>query len=270
MRLPFTKMHGSGNDFVLIDNRIHRLSLASPQITKICDRHYGVGADGLLLVEPPQNGGDFRMRYYNSDGQEAAMCGNGARCFARYVQRISKSKQRTFVFETPAGLIRSVLLGQNIEIQMSEPSNCRPPAFLQVSGVIEEIHFLSIGVPHAAVFVEALEEVDVNRRGRGIRFHESFSPLGTNVNFVQVITTNHLRVRTYERGVEAETLACGTGVAASALIHHIRTATPSPIRVTVRGGDTLQVAFKLSSDLPRDVCIRGPASFVFDGEMEIF
>src|SRR5216117_2818904 len=122
MRLPFTKMHGSGNDFVLIDNRDHQIRLSPPQITKICDRHYGVGADGLLLIEPPQNGGDLRMRYFNSNGQEAEMCGNGARCFTRYAQRISKGEQKTFSFETPAGLIRGALLGESVEIQMSEPS----------------------------------------------------------------------------------------------------------------------------------------------------
>jgi len=269
MKLPFTKMHGSGNDFVLVDNRILQLRLTPPQITKICDRHYGIGADGLLLVEPPQGEGDFRMRYYNSDGREAEMCGNGARCFARYVQRISKSKRRMFSFETPAGLIRSALLGQNIEIQMNEPSDYRPPTLLQMAGVAEEVHFLNLGVPHAVVFVETVDEVDVNRRGRRIRGDESFSPLGTNVNFVQIIATNHLHIRTYERGVEAETLACGTGVAACALLYHIHRSVLPPICVTVRGGDTLQVFFETFPNL-RNVCVRGPASFVFDGEIEIF
>jgi diaminopimelate epimerase len=209
------------------------------------------------------------MRYFNSNGQEAEMCGNGARCFTRYVQRISKSKQRTFSFETPAGLIRGALLGESVEIQMSEPGNYCPPTCLQIAGVTEEVHFLNMGVPHAVVFVEVVEEVDVNRHGKEIRLHESFAPLGTNVNFVQIIATDHLRIRTYERGVEAETLACGTGVAACALIYHMHRSVLSPICVTVQGGDTLQVSFERSPNL-RNVCVRGPASFVFDGEIEIF
>ncbi|ALJ56825.1 Diaminopimelate epimerase [Candidatus Xiphinematobacter sp. Idaho Grape] len=269
MRLSFTKMHGSGNDFVLIDNRDQRVHLAPSQITKICDRHYGVGADGLLLMESPQNGGDLRMRYYNGNGQEAEMCGNGARCFTRYAQRILKSKQRAFSFETPAGLIRGALLGESVEVQMSEPSNYCPPAFLQIAGVTEEVHFLSIGVPHAAVFVEAVEKVDVNLHGKEIRLHEAFAPLGTNVNFIQIVATDHLRIRTYERGVEAETLACGTGAAACALLYHMHRSVLSPIWVTVQGGDTLRVSFESSPNL-RNVCVCGPASFVFDGEIEIF
>lgn len=270
MRLSFTKMHGAGNDFVLIDNRNNQVSLTPSQITQICDRHYGVGADGFLLVETAQNGGDFRMRYYNRNGQEAEMCGNGARCFTRYTQHISGSRQKTFSFETLAGHIQARLLGANVvATQISAPTGYRSHT-LQIAGTIEKVQSLNVGVPHAVIFVENVENLDIPRRGSEIRFHEAFTPLGTNVNFVHIVSTNHLRIRTYERGVEAETLACGTGAAACALIYHLHQSVPPPIHITVQGGDTLQVTFE-HEHLPdfQNVCVSGPADFVFNGEIEI-
>lgn len=267
MKLPFTKMHGAGNDFVLIDNRKHQVCLTSAQISKLCDRHYGIGADGLLLVELSKNRGDFRMRYYNSDGQEAEMCGNGARCFARYAQRISRSKQETFALETRSGIIQSTLLGKNVETQMSDPTDYVLRE-LQVTGTREVVHFLNIGVPHVVIFVESVGDIDISSRGAELRSQTSFTPSGTNVNFAQVLSDNHLRIRTYERGVEAETLACGTGAAACALSYHLQNqSVSSPIDVTVKGGDTLRVIFESSPKL-HNVRVRGPASFVFDGEID--
>jgi diaminopimelate epimerase len=268
MKLPFTKMSGAGNDFVMMDNREGCICLTASQIAWLCDRHRGIGADGLLLVEPAAKGEDFRMRYYNSDGQEAEMCGNGTRCFARYAHRISHNKQNTLSFETPAGVIRGILLENNVEIQMIDPVDHRPPTTLQLERGPEEVHFLNTGVPHTVVFVEEVEKVDVHRRGAELRYHAAFTPRGTNVNFVQVLSPDSLRVRTYERGVEAETLACGTGIVACALLYHLCSTSPSPIHVTVQGGDTLKVSFENSPHF-RNVRMLGPADFVFDGEIEV-
>ncbi len=268
MKLPFTKMSGAGNDFIMMDNREGQIRLTASQIAWLCDRHRGVGADGLLLVEPATKGEDYRMRYYNNDGQEAEMCGNGTRCFTRYAHRISGGKQNSLSVETAAGVIRGTLLGENVEIQMINPMDYRPPTVLQLEGGPEEVHFLNTGVPHTVVFVEEIEKVDVHRRGAELRYHTAFTPRGTNVNFVQVLSADHLCVRTYERGVEAETLACGTGIVACALLYHLRSASPSPLRVTVRGGDTLKVSFENSPHF-RNVRMLGPADFVFDGEIEI-
>jgi len=268
MKLFFTKMNGAGNDFVMMDNREGRICLTAAQISWLCDRHRGVGADGLLLVEPATQQGDFRMRYYNSDGREAEMCGNGTRCFLRYALRISGSQQKTLSFETPAGLIRGTLLNHSVEIHMSDPRDHRPPTILQLENGPDEVHFINTGVPHAAVYVKDLEKIDVHRRGAELRQHAAFAPSGTNVNFIQILAPNHLRIRTYERGVESETLACGTGVVASALLHHLHTGAPSPIRVAVQGGDTIQVSFENAPNF-QNVRMLGPAEFVFEGEVEL-
>lgn len=262
-------MNGAGNDFIMMDNRQGQISLTTAQIAWLCDRHRGIGADGLLVVEKARQQEDFRMRYYNSDGREAEMCGNGTRCFARFAQRIADRKQKTLSFETPAGVIRGTLCDDGVEIQMSDPIDYRPPTLLQLQeGGAKEVHFLNTGVPHAVVFVKNVDEVDVPRCGSELRYHGAFAPQGANVNFVQVLGPDHLRIRTYERGVEGETLACGTGVVACALLYHLHTASPCPLRVTVRGGDTIRVSFENSPHF-HNVRMLGPAEFVFDGEVEI-
>ena len=267
MQLSFTKMNGAGNDFVLLDNRDHAHALTAGQIAVLCDRHRGVGADGVLLVEPAQNGADFRMRYYNADGGEAEMCGNGARCFARFAQKISGHPGEKISFETPAGVIGSHLLGDLVRITMCAPHSHRPPWTLAVNGRPLEVHFLNTGVPHAVVFVDDLETVDIVKDGSALRHHEGFAPKGTNANFVQVLAPSRIAIRTYERGVEDETLACGTGVCAAAILHHLRSGDTAPVAVHVRGGDTLQVGFKKTPDGFTQVTLTGPADFVFDGNI---
>lgn len=269
MQLSFTKMNGAGNDFVLLDNRDHSLSLGTDEIALICDRHRGVGADGLLLVEPAENGADFRMRYYNADGGEAEMCGNGARCFARYARKVSGITAEQVTFETQAGVIGGQFHGDLVQIAMSTPHSHRPPEELSVNGRTAEVHFLNTGVPHAVVFVDDLEAVDVQKDGAALRYHEAFAPRGTNANFAQATGPSAIAIRTYERGVEGETLACGTGVCASAILHHLRTGDPSPIAVKVRGGDTLQVGFVREGDEFHQVTLTGPADFVFDGTISL-
>ncbi|MGC1478955.1 MAG: diaminopimelate epimerase, partial [Chthoniobacterales bacterium] len=224
MELAFTKMNGAGNDFILLDNRSKALSLSTSQIARLCDRHRGIGADGLLLVEPPAAGAaDFRMRYYNADGGEAEMCGNGARCFSRYGARLlGETASSALSFETPAGVISASLLGEEVELAMSAPHSLAPSNDLTIEGTLVSTHSINTGVPHAVVFVDDLELADVRTLGARIRHHEHFAPAGTNVNFVAK-TEEGIAIRTYERGVEDETLACGTGVVAAALIHHLLT-----------------------------------------------
>lgn len=269
MNLSFTKMNGAGNDFVMLDNRDRSLNLTGEQIAFLCDRHRGVGADGVLAVEPAENGADFRMRYYNADGGEAEMCGNGARCFGRFASRFLSAPQPEVRFETQAGPIVAQFFGDNVRIQMSDPHSHRPPTSLSVNDRPLEVHFLNTGVPHAVVFVEDLQAVDVLADGAALRYHSAFAPKGTNANFAQALSANEIAIRTYERGVEGETLACGTGVCASAILHHLRTGATSPISVRVLGGETLEVGFEKEGEQFRNVTLTGPADFVFEGSISI-
>jgi diaminopimelate epimerase len=266
--LTFTKMNGAGNDFVMLDNRDGKLALDKPQIARLCDRHRGVGADGILVVEPAENGADFRMRYYNADGGEAEMCGNGARCFGRFSQRIS-GKQGDISFETLAGVITAQFLGENVRIQMSEPHSLRLNDTLDAAGEKLTVHSVNTGVPHAVVFVDDLEKVDVQTLGASLRYHPHFAPKGTNANFVREFDPQTIAIRTYERGVEGETLACGTGMVACALIFHELTGAASPVSVKVRGGETLEIGFRQDGAVYRDVTLTGPADFVFDGRVAV-
>ena len=266
--LKFTKMNGAGNDFVLLDNREGSLALEKGAIARICDRHRGVGADGMLVVEPAENGADFRMRYYNSDGGEAEMCGNGARCFARFAQRVA-GKSGDVSFETMAGVIRAQMLGENVRIQMSEPHSLALNQMLSTGDASVVVHSLNTGVPHAVVFADDLDAVDVRGLGRALRFHPHFAPKGTNVNFVSKSGPDSIAIRTYERGVEDETLACGTGMVACALIFGELTGVASPVKVKVRGGDTLEVAWGKAGESWRNVTLTGPADFTFDGEIAL-
>jgi len=270
MKLSFTKMHGAGNDFVMIDNRARSISLSQSQVERLCDRHRGVGANGLLLVEPTADGGaaDFRMRYFNADGREAEMCGNGARCFARFVQRLGGCRDRVS-FQTPAGVIRAELDGSLVRINLGEPHGLRLNERVKLSIGETELHLLNTGVPHAVLVVEDADRAMVTSLGAEIRHHPRFAPAGTNVNFLQRLDSRSIRIRTYERGVEDETLACGTGVAVSALVAHALFDMPSPISVQVRGGDTLEVSFLAEGNRFRDVCLTGPAEFAFEGSLEV-
>jgi diaminopimelate epimerase len=271
MTLDFIKMNGAGNDFVVVDNRALDLPLSADRIALLCDRHCGVGADGLLAVEPSQEGADFRMRYYNADGGEAEMCGNGARCFARFARQLIGGSCESLKLETQAGVITADFHGDQVRIGMSKPHGYAAGTPLSVAGSGLDVAFLNTGVPHAVVTVEDLTAVDVRTTGAALRYHEHFAPRGTNVNFVQSDDPGKLRIRTYERGVEDETLACGTGVVACALIHHLATGAESPISVGVKGGDTLSVGFE-SSDQPGEfdhVTLTGPADFVFSGSITI-
>jgi diaminopimelate epimerase len=266
--LRFTKMDGAGNDFILVDNRAGDVHLDRSQITHLCDRHRGIGADGILLLENSSKHGDFRMRYFNADGGEAEMCGNGARCFARFANEVAGVKGK-ISFETPAGVISAELAGDLVTLQMTEPTDLRLSVPLQVGAEKKIVHFINSGVPHAVVPVGQVGDVDVSQEGSVIRHHEAFSPKGANVNFMEKRGANKIAVRTYERGVEGETLACGTGVVASALVFAVTENAKGPIGVIARGGDELQVGFKKKGTQFENVTLTGPAEFVFEGTIEL-
>jgi diaminopimelate epimerase len=261
-------MNGAGNDFILLDNRAGDIHLDRSQIARLCDRHRGIGANGILLVEKASNHADFRMRYFNADGGEAEMCGNGARCFARFTNKIAGARGK-ISFETPAGVIAAELVGDLVTLQMTEPTDLRLNIRLAVADENKTVHFINSGVPHVVIPVPEIDDIDVRREGSTIRRHKMFSPKGANVNFIEKRGANKIAVRTYERGVEDETLACGTGVVASALIFAAIEQVNAPIRVIARGGDELQVGFEKSNNQFRNVMLTGPAEFVFEGTIEI-
>ena len=266
--LRFTKMNGAGNDFILFDNRGGDVDLDRNQIALLCDRHRGIGADGILLLEKPTNHADFRMRYFNADGGEAEMCGNGARCFARFANKVGGQKEK-ISFETPAGVISAELKDDLVTLRMTQPTDLRLNVDLSVAAENKTVHFINSGVPHVVMPVAKIDEVDVRREGAAIRYHKMFSPNGTNVNFIEKREPNKIAIRTYERGVEDETLACGTGIVASALIFAASEKRPGPVRVLAQGGDELEVGFEKVEEGFRNVTLTGPAEFVFEGTIEV-
>lgn len=273
--MHFYKMNGAGNDFIVVENLDGELSelLDGETIEALCDRHRGIGADGLLVVEAAEAGADYRFRYYNADGGEAEMCGNGARCFGRFAAHLVEPPMERVTFETMAGRLTAEMVGDDVRIAMSDPVDLRMGLELGVEGLGVPVHFLNTGVPHVVAFLQdedALEAMDVFRVGRVLRRHEAFAPAGTNANFAAVRAPGHIVIRTYERGVEDETLACGTGMVACALVHHLLTGAASPVKVDVAGGDTLEIGFERDGQGGfGKVTLTGPADFVFEGDIEI-
>jgi diaminopimelate epimerase len=270
-KINFWKMSGSGNDFVVIDNRKRTITAGSGLARQICHRQEGVGADGLLLLEPSRRAA-FRMVYFNSDGSRASMCGNGARCLSWAAHAWGAVGTR-FNFETDAGLVKGEVDGGIVRVTLSDPKDYRSEMRVKAVGKTYRLAFINTGVPHAVVQVSNAEAVDLPRVGRALRFHRAFGPKGANVNFVQKLNRQTLRVRTYERGVEGETLACGTGVAASAIASALRGMVRTPVRCVTTGGDTLEVDFQLHPSEAHPpvtgVTLRGPVRRTFAGQVEI-
>lgn len=259
-------MHGAGNDFLLVDGRKRAVKLTRKQIVQLCDRHFGVGADGVIVLVPSASGkADWAWQFYNSDGSQGEMCGNGARCFARYVQKHAKVNG-AFTFETEAGIIRAQLKHKRVTVSLTAPKELRLEQRVQLSVGERVVHSINTGVPHAVLFVPDADKAMLEVLGPELRRHAHFGPRGTNVNFVQVLGRNHIRVRTFERGVEGETLACGTGVTASALISARVHGFTAPVKVQVQGGDELEIDFKDDGLGFEDVRLSGPAEFVFEGK----
>ena len=269
MVLEFTKMSGAGNDFVLLDNRSRQIKLTREQVVRLCHRQKGVGADGVMLLIPCASGqADWAWEFFNSDGSVAEMCGNGARCFARFVQRLTGASGPV-TFETIAGVITAELHGERVTVNLTQPTDWRLDQQVNVTTGTLSVHCVNTGVPHAVIFVPDADTAMVQRLGAEVRHHQQFSPKGTNVNFVQALGPGFIRVRTYERGVEGETLACGTGVTASALVASQVHRFPSPIKVQVQSGDELEVSFQEADGVFSDVRLTGPAEFVFEGRIKI-
>jgi diaminopimelate epimerase len=269
MIVDFVKMNGAGNDFILMDNRAGKIRLSTEQIVRLCNRQRGIGADGLFLLKPNTSGkAEWSWDFYNSDGSTADMCGNGARCFARFVQSVAGVQTRTS-FETGAGVIKAEFQSERVTVNLTTPHSLKLNEVVPAAGAKLTVHTLNTGVPHAVIFVPDADQAMVQQLGAEIRYHEHFKPKGTNVNFVQVLGANYIRVRTYERGVEAETLACGTGVTASALVSSRVHKFTSPVKVQVQGSDILEVSWTEAGDGFTDVALNGPADFVFKGTIEV-
>ena len=269
MVVNFTKMSGAGNDFILIDNRSRSIALTPAQAARLCDRHQGVGADGVIILIPCASGkADWAWDFFNSDGSAAEMCGNGARCFGRFVRRLTGAKEG-FTFETRAGIITARFRGDAVTVSLTAPKDLRLGEKVALSVGPTTIHSLNTGVPHAVLFVGDPDKAMVQNLGAEIRYHSHFSPRGTNVNFVQVLDGKGIRVRTYERGVEGETLACGTGVTASALIAAELHRLQPPVPVQVQGGSRLEVNFERKDGQFANVTLTGPADFVFEGQIDL-
>ncbi len=268
MKLNFVKMSGSGNDFILFDNRRGILPLDLPNLVRmVCRRRFSVGADGVLVLEQSEKA-DFGMRYFNADGGEAPVCGNGAMCIAKLAQLLGIVGKEP-VFESPAGLHRAKIRGDSVMVRLQEPSEVRLGFPLEIGEKTVEASSVNTGVPHLVLVLEEIAKAPILSWGRKLRYHPLFSPQGTNVDFVQVLDENRLRMRTYERGVEGETLACGTGAAAAALIAAWKRLVESPVEVETRGGNVLRVYFKISEKTAEDVWIEGKAELTFEGEISL-
>jgi diaminopimelate epimerase len=267
MRVPFMKMSGSGNDFILIDHREPFLKedRLKDFVQKVCRRRVSVGADGLILIERSKKA-DFKWRFYNADGSEPEMCGNGGRCAARFAF-LKGIAGPSLKFEALAGILSAQVDGNRVKLEMTKPFGLKFDEILLVNGEKEVFSFINTGVPHAVLFKEDIEKVDIVKIGRAIRRHSHFAPAGTNVNFVRVEKGASLSVRTYERGVEDETLACGTGVVASALIAAFKGLVESPVSVKTKGGDVLRVYFEIEGREVKRVFFEGDVHMIYEAEM---
>ena len=262
MKTEFWKYQGNGNDFILLDERGADRQLSTEQIRKLCDRNFGIGADGLMMLTESAVS-YFKMDYYNADGKLSSMCGNGGRCISVFAHLLEIAP-KAMSFEAYDGIHKAIIEEELIKgkkyavsLQMTDVSA------VEQSG---KYYFLDTGSPHYVEFVENLVEMDVVKEGRLTRYSERFSPEGTNVNFVE-IKDNRLFVRTYERGVEAETLSCGTGVTASAIAAFLETG-KKDFQIQTSGG-AFRIAFEESEGVFNSVWLYGPAELVFKGIVEV-
>jgi diaminopimelate epimerase len=259
-------MHGAANDFIVVDDRRETFPAQDKDwLVRTMSRHTGVGSEGVLLIQPSSRA-DFRMRFFNPDGGEVDMCGNGARCIARLACELEVAPPRMSI-ETAAGLVRAEIQDDQVLLHLYDPKDFRH-GHLTIAGQTHAYHAVNTGVPHVVMEVPDVAAVDVARLGAAIRYHADFAPKGTNANFIQVTGPHAVRVRTYERGVEAETLACGTGIVAAGLIAAKIGRAAAPVQVTPASGDVLEVNFSPTADGATRVTLRGPAVHVFHGELE--
>ncbi|PKQ44847.1 diaminopimelate epimerase [Confluentibacter flavum] len=257
MQQVFYKYQGTGNDFVMIDNRQQTFNKQdTKRIAFLCDRRFGIGADGLILLENHPDL-DFKMVYYNADGNESSMCGNGGRCLVAFAKHLGVITENA-VFEAIDGLHHAVVDGDIIRLQMQDVNTIEKHS---------KHVFLNTGSPHHVQFEEQIEDFDIKTKGATIRYGEPYNEAGSNVNFVKKISNQIFAVRTYERGVEDETLSCGTGVTAVALaMHALNETDKNLITLQVQGGE-LQVSFDVENGIYKNVWLIGPATFVYKGSI---
>jgi diaminopimelate epimerase len=258
MNIVFNKYQGAGNDFIIIDNRNGNFNPSATElINKLCDRRFGIGADGLILVSKHKEA-DFEMKYFNSDGKIASMCGNGGRCVAHFARKwnIAGIKQKFMAFD---GIHEAAIDNDAVRLQMGNVNEYK---------LIDGNYFINTGSPHYVVFTRNIDSINVFEEGKKLRWSPLFAPGGTNVNFVEVMN-NGLYIRTFERGVEDETLACGTGVTASAIASvlkgHFDT---NSVSVRTKGGN-LRVDFEIKNEKVFNIWLTGPATFVYEGKIEV-
>ncbi len=265
--IPFFKMSGSGNDFIIIDNReaVVPENQLTQLVTGACRRKMSVGADGMILIESSASL-DFKWRFFNADGSLPDMCGNGARCAARFAF-LHGIADRQMAFETLAGTIEATVGDDTVKIRMTAPRDLKTGTQLDVEGTPTAVASVNTGVPHVVMVVDDIEAVAVTKTGRLIRYHPDYAPDGTNVNFVTVNENGRIFIRTYERGVEDETLACGTGNVAAALILAHERGLTSPVTLTTRSGGSLTVHFSTHGGRYRDVFLEGDARVIYRGDL---
>jgi len=266
-KIAFTKFSGSGNDFIFIDNMNleHRADEMIDFVQRVCRRGQSVGADGLMFIEPSERA-DFKWRFFNADGSEGEMCGNGGRCAARYAKELGIAADAVS-FETIAGVIDATMNGSRVKLRMTQPFDYRAGIELDINGRGVVVDHMNTGVPHAVEFMDDVESVEVVGDGRAIRTHDAFAPAGANANFARVSGDNSVILRTYERGVENETLACGTGAVATAILAATRGFVTAPVDVRVRSGEILKIYFEGAGSDVRDVYMEGETRLVYKGEM---
>ncbi|MBN1671414.1 MAG: diaminopimelate epimerase [Kiritimatiellae bacterium] len=264
--IPFWKMHGAGNDFILVDDRMRRFpGTDTAWLARIGARRTGVGCDGIMLIQE-SDCADLKMVFFNPDGSPAGMCGNGARCVARLARELGIAGEAMSI-ETGAGLVRAECLAAGIRLHLTPPRDWVLERALDVDGERVCYSAVNTGVPHVVIDCEDVDRVDIAAVAPRIRGHAAFQPQGTNVNYAALTGPSALAVRTYERGVEAETLACGTGIVAAAVLAGLRGRLRPPVRVMASSGDTLEVDFRLTTDGPAAVTLLGPAAHVFRGTL---
>lgn len=267
MQINFTKLSGAGNDFIVIDNRSGALQLTGHQISALCRRRTGIGADGLILIEPSAHF-DFSMKYYNADGMPGSMCGNGGRCAAYFAHTagVPSAEKDRYSFEANGNRYDATVTGPGqVRLHMLDPRDFRDGLPLEAGCC----HYVDTGSPHAVIYTARgeLDGIDVYAEGRTVRHRTDLFPEGTNVNFLEVTSPDSISVRTFERGVEDETLACGTGAVAAALMSYRLGKVTSPtVKVKVRSGDILEVAF---TENLKTVTLSGPAKIIYRGTVEL-
>jgi diaminopimelate epimerase len=275
--IPFAKMTGAGNDFVLIDNRAASQKRDwSTLAPALCDRRYGIGADGLLVLQASADGPDFGMEYYNADGSYGGMCGNGGRCAAWYVADATGQAEVSFV--AVDHLYRAKRIGENmIRLRMKDISSVRMGEAISGGGRAFTAHYVDSGTAHVVLWYDDLpaslktgfDSMDIEEMGKLIRYHEKYAPVGANVNIVRALDASTIAMRTYEKGVEGETLACGTGSVASAVVAHLAKNFPQDIRVITRSNEELRVSFESRNGTFVNVFLSGPAKIVFRGSVNL-